>query len=67
MGTEEADVDGLDQLYELEPRHFVAARDRLVRELRAAGERQAAAAVKGLRRPTVVAWALNQVARAHPE
>lgn len=67
MGTEEADVDGLDQLYELEPRHFVAARDRLARELRAAGERQAAAAVKGLRRPTVVAWALNQVARAHPE
>lgn len=67
VAGEEVDVDGVDQLYELEPGQFVAARDRLVRELRAAGDREAATAVKGLRRPTVVAWALNQVARAHPE
>lgn len=67
MAGEEADVDGVDQLYELEPAQFVAARDRLARALKAAGDREAAAAVKGLRRPTLVAWALNQVARARAE
>ena len=67
MPGEEADVEGVDQLDDLEPGQFVAARDRLARALRAAGDRQAATAVKRLRRPTVVAWALNQVARAHPE
>lgn len=60
-------ADGVDQLYALEPGQFVAARDRLARQLRADGDREAAAAVKKLRRPTVVAWALNQVARAHPD
>jgi hypothetical protein len=61
------DVDGVDQLYELEPGQFVAARDRLARRLRAGGDREAAGAVKKLRRPTVVAWALNQVARSQPD
>lgn len=64
---EATDVDGIDQLYELEPGQFVAARDRLARQLRAGGDRDGATAVKRLRRPTVVAWALNQVARSHPE
>ena len=67
MAGEEADVDGVDQLYELEPGQFVAARDRLARALKAAGDREAATAVKALRRPTLVAWALNQVARARAE
>jgi hypothetical protein len=67
VAGEEVDVDGVDELYELEPGRFVAARDQLVRQLRVAGDREAAVAVKSLRRPTVVAWALNQVARAHPE
>ncbi|MBW3549006.1 MAG: hypothetical protein KY452_12865 [Actinobacteria bacterium] len=67
VAGEEADVDGVDQLYELEPGQFVAARDRLARALRAAGDREAATAVRGLRRPTLVAWALNQVARARAE
>ena len=67
MAGEEADVDGVDQLYELEPGQFVAARDRLARAIQAAGDREAATAVKGLRRPTLVAWALNQVARARAE
>lgn len=67
MADDEADVDGVDQLYELDPAQFVAARDRLARALRAAGDREAAKAVRGLRRPTLVAWALNQVARARAE
>jgi hypothetical protein len=64
---ESADVDGVDDLYALDPGQFVAARDQLAKRLRAEGERDASAAVKKLRRPTVVAWALNQVARAHPD
>jgi hypothetical protein len=54
-----------DDLYALDPSEFTAARDRLAAELRKAGERDAAAEVKALRRPTVTAWALNQLARRH--
>ncbi len=46
---------------------FVPARDALARELRKAGDRPAAVAVRDLRRPTVTAWALNQVARRQPD
>ncbi|MGH7465968.1 MAG: hypothetical protein ACREK1_12380, partial [Longimicrobiales bacterium] len=38
---------------------FVRRRDALARELRSAGERESAAAVKGLRKPSRIAWALN--------
>ncbi|MEY2453155.1 MAG: hypothetical protein QOD92_2729 [Acidimicrobiaceae bacterium] len=54
-------------LYRLDPAEFVPARDQLAKELRAAGQREEAAAVKALRRPTVPAWALNQVSHAHPD
>jgi hypothetical protein len=54
------------RLYELPPEGFVAARDELGRRLRA-GDRTAAERVRRLRRPTVVAWAVNQVARTRPE
>ena len=53
----------VEALYEEDPKSFVAARDQLAKELRAAGEREKAAQVKVLRRPSVSAWALNQVAR----
>lgn len=55
--------DEVDALYEVEPGAFVAARDALARELRGRGEKERAAEVKGLRRPSVAAWALNQIAR----
>lgn len=55
-----------DELYEADPTEFVAARDRLVKELRADGQRGEARALEARRRPTVAAWALNQVARHHP-
>lgn len=64
---ESAGVDEIDGLFALDPGQFVAARDQLAKRLRAEGQRDASAAVKKLRRPTVVAWALNQVARAHPD
>jgi hypothetical protein len=50
-----------DELYRLPPAEFVAARDELARELKAEGNTGAASHVKGLRRPTVSAWALNQL------
>lgn len=59
------EADGVDRLYELEPGEFVAARDRLAKQLKDAGNREDSVAVKKLRRPSVVAWALNQVARTH--
>jgi hypothetical protein len=56
----------IGRLYELPPEEFVTARDELWRRLRAA-DRDAAEQVHALRRPTVAAWAVNQVARRQPE
>jgi len=53
----------VDALFEEDPKTFVATRDQLAKELRAGGQRDSAAAVRALRRPSVSAWALNQVAR----
>lgn len=58
--------DAVDALYAGEPEAFVPARDELVRRLRSEGGREAATAVKRLRRPTVAAWAVNQLARQAP-
>ena len=53
----------LDRLYALEPGAFVPERERLVRELRDEGRREEAQEVKRLRKPTVPAWVINQLAR----
>jgi hypothetical protein len=55
------------ELYGVEPEQFIEARDRLAKELRAAGQDDDAAAVKKLRKPSVVAWALNMAAREAPD
>jgi hypothetical protein len=55
--------DTADELYSLTPGEFTRARDERAKELRAEGDREAANAVKALRKPTVAAWALNQLAR----
>jgi hypothetical protein len=60
-------VTGAHDLFELDPKEFVAARDALARELKASGDKDGAAAVKALKRPTVPLWALNQVARREPD
>ena len=57
----------VDALYAGPPEDFVAARDRLAADLKASGDPEAAKSVKALRRPTVAAWALNQLARRHPD
>lgn len=51
-----------EDLYALRPEEFTAARDALVKELRLAGDRETAAAIKSLRKPTATAWAVNRVA-----
>jgi hypothetical protein len=56
----DAEIDGL---YALPPGEFVQRRDGLARSLREAGEREAAEEVKKLRKPSVAAWTLNQLAR----
>jgi hypothetical protein len=53
----------IDRLYGLPLDEFVPQRDAAAKRLRAGGERDAAAAVKALRKPTAGAWALNQAVR----
>jgi hypothetical protein len=55
----------LDRLYGLPLNEFTSARDRLAAELRDQGDRDAATRVGKLRRPTVSAWAVNQLVRNH--
>jgi hypothetical protein len=55
--------EALDDLYGADPGEFVAERKRLARELKDAGDAGAADAVAKTRKPTVAAWALNQLAR----
>jgi hypothetical protein len=56
-----------DELYALPPAEFTRARDERAKALRKEGRREEADAVKALRKPTVAAWALNQLARTRPE
>lgn len=60
-------LPSLDELYAVEPDAFVAARNALAKQLKAAGDKETAAEVTRLRRPPVSAWALNQVARRQPD
>ena len=53
----------IDQLYTVPLDEFVDRRTELAGALRKEGEREAADEVKGLRKPTVPAWAVNQLAR----
>jgi hypothetical protein len=55
----------LDRLYSLSLDEFIQARDELATELREQSDHDSAARVKKLRRPTVSAWAVNQLVRTH--
>jgi hypothetical protein len=52
-----------EALYALSPGDFTAARDERAAQARAAGDRDLAQAIGGLRRPVVSAWLVNQLAR----
>ncbi|HEY7874406.1 MAG TPA: hypothetical protein VIG64_04715 [Actinomycetota bacterium] len=56
-----------DHLYEASLSDFTRARDEIAAKLKAAGDDDAARAVKTLKKPTVAAWAVNQVARRHSD
>ena len=70
-GSQNAPVTDLDtavdQLHAVPLEDFVAERKRLAKELRGAGERESAAQLAKLPKPSAPAWALNQLAREQPE
>jgi hypothetical protein len=59
--------DPVSELYGGDLSAFVVTRSRIEKALRKDNRREEADAVKALRKPTVAAWALNQVATAQPE
>ena len=56
----------LDELYGVDGLEFVVVRKRLAAELRSSGDKAAAKTLLAARRPTIAAWALNQLVRREP-
>jgi chromosome segregation ATPase len=54
----------IERLYRVSPDRFTAERNQLAKRLRGEGDRGAAEQVAKLRKPTVAAWLLNQLARS---
>ncbi|MFD8026586.1 hypothetical protein ACFV6G_40000 [Streptomyces lavendulae] len=62
------DVESLAvELFGLRPSEFTAARDEYVAKARKAGDRELAAAIAALRKPTVAAWTAVLLARRRPK
>ena len=55
--------EGIDRLYGLPLDEFTQARDELARHVRQEGDGERAAEIKRLRKPSVPAWVVNQLAR----
>ena len=55
--------EAFDELYAAAPEDFVAERARLAKALKENGLADDAKAVAAVRKPTVAAWALNQLSR----
>src|SRR5262249_47535917 len=53
----------LEELFAAAPAEFVEVRKRLVKELKQAGEKQAAANIGKAKKPSAAAWAVNRLAR----
>jgi hypothetical protein len=60
-------VEEAEALYRLPRDEFTAARGERVKAARAAGNKDLATALGKLRRPTVAAWLINQLARERPD
>jgi hypothetical protein len=56
-----------DEIYQLPPAQFVAARNAHAAALKKAGDKDLAAQVTALRRPTTLGWLVNLVALRRPE
>jgi hypothetical protein len=65
MAEDKADA-ALAEIYALPLGEFTAARNSAAKELAADGERSAAEAVRAARKPTIAAWALNQLRHREP-
>src|SRR2546430_7875376 len=59
--------DEPEDLADVPPEEFVAARDAWAKQLKADGKATQAAEVKKLRKPTVTRWVADQVRRHHAE
>jgi hypothetical protein len=59
--------DEIRSLYRESPDAFIPARDALAKRLKEGGDPDEAARVKALRKPTVPAWAVDQLATTDPE
>ena len=57
----------LDELFGLPAGEFIGARDKLAAQLKADGDQDGAKTVKKLKKPTVAAWAVNQLPAHAPE
>lgn len=57
----------VDELYGLPLEEFTEARNRLVRELQDRGDKESANQVRSLRKPSLPAWTVNQLARRHQD
>ena len=57
--------DVADELYSLPPERFVATRTDREKEAKAAGDRQLAARIRRLGKPSHAAWLANQLVRSH--
>ena len=57
----------VDAIHAVPRDEFVATRQARVRQLRADGHRTEATALSSCRKPTVAAWATNQLPRRHPD
>jgi hypothetical protein len=62
------DLDSIaDELYGLALEEFTATRNERAKQARAGGDRQLAAQIQSIRKPTHAAWLLNQLVRSHAE
>jgi hypothetical protein len=60
------DLDSIaDELYGLPLADFTSTRTSVAKQARAVGDRQLAADIQAMRKPTQAAWLLNQLVRAH--
>jgi len=59
--------EAVSQLYGLAPDEFLDARRQLVLATKTAGEPNLTKAIGALRKPTVAAWAINQLTRRQPD
>jgi hypothetical protein len=60
-------IDSAAELYGLPLNQFTAARNELAADLKKKGDVDEAASVKALKKPPVSVWAINQLARSHPD